>query len=87
MKYHKEHPSKDVGKALGLDPERIEKLKYWIMKAYDQHWHTHGPNIDQINYAIAPHIQTPEEAFFVAGVIFTDVHGAMMKIMMDSGKF
>lgn len=66
-------------KALGLDKAQETRLKNAIKKSYDQNWHELGPNVDQINFALAPYIKTPEEAFYVATIVVSDVMGAMME--------
>jgi hypothetical protein len=75
MNYKKE--VNDFEKALSLDKGQALRLKSAIAKAYDQAWHKDGPNVDQINAFVAPHIESQEEAFFVATVIMSDVFGAM----------
>lgn len=79
MKYRKEHPSKEIEKALDLEKHQVTRLKDAIAKAYDQEWHPEGPNIDQINAFVAPYIKTQEEAFYAASVIMSDVLGAMIE--------
>jgi hypothetical protein len=76
MKYTKE--ANDFSKALGLDSIQVEWIKKVIAQAYNQSWHKDGPNIDQINAFVAPHLKTPEEAFFAAQTIMSDVFGSMM---------
>ena len=76
MIYHKEQ--NDFAKACNINHLQLAFLKEKLAKAYDQHWHPDGPNVDQINAFIAPAINTPEEAFFVAQVIMTDVFGTML---------
>jgi len=75
MKYIKE--LNNFEKALGLDKEQVKRLKSGIQKAYDQTWHSEGPNVDQINAVVAPYIKTQEEAFYVAQVVLSDVFGAL----------
>lgn len=75
MKYTKE--LNDFEKALSLESNQAERLRTVIMEAYDQTWHKDGPNVDQIYASVAPHIHTPEEAFYAASVILTDVFGAI----------
>jgi hypothetical protein len=75
MTYKKE--ANDFEKALSLDSDQVVRIKIAIEKAYDQAWHKDGPNIDQINNAVAQHIHTPEEAFYAATVIVSDVVGAL----------
>jgi hypothetical protein len=82
MKYRKEIQSKDFARALDLDKSQVTRLKNAIQKAYDQEWHPEGPNIDQINFIVAPYIKTQEEAFYAATVIFSDVFGALMVTKM-----
>jgi hypothetical protein len=64
-----------------LDRSQVIRLKGAIKKAYDQEWHKEGPNVDQINAFVAPYIKTPEEAFYVATVIVSDVMGAMNELI------
>lgn len=78
MKYTVE--ANDFEKALGLDKAQETRLKNAIKKSYDQHWHAKGPNVDQIYFAVAPYIKTPEEGFYVATVIVSDVLGTMMEL-------
>ncbi len=78
MKYKKEVKTKEFGDALSLTSERINELKVIIGRAYDQNWHKDGPNVDQINAYVAPFLNTPEEAFYAAWVIISDVYGALM---------
>lgn len=77
MKYTKE--VNDFGKALGLNESNQLRIKSVIQQAYDQSWHRDGPNIDQINAYVAPYLTTPEEAFFAAQTIMSDVFGSMFK--------
>lgn len=79
MKYYKELPSQDFAQACGLDNKAKTRLHDAIMKAYDQEWHKDGPNIDQINAVVAPYIHTPEEGFYAATIILTDVFGSIME--------
>jgi hypothetical protein len=69
----------DFEKALSLDKKQETRLKNAIQKAYDQVW-TDSPNIDEINFIVAPYIKTPEEGFYVASVILSDVFGAMQNL-------
>lgn len=64
-------------KALSLDKSQVARLKIAIEKAYNQNWHKDGPNVDQINAFVAPHIKTQEEAFYVAVVVLTDLYGTV----------
>ena len=82
MKYTKELKSQDFAEALGLDKAQVKRLTDALEKAYDQNWHPDGPNVDQINAFVAPYIKTQEEAYWVATTIITDIHGAMMSLMM-----
>lgn len=75
MNYKKE--VNDFEKALSLDKVQVKRLKGAIEKAYNQHWHKDGPNVDQINSFVAPYIHTQEEAFYTAQVILSDLFGAM----------
>jgi len=77
MIYIKDTPTHRIEDALVLDEQRVEYLKNLIAKAYDQNWHNDGPNIDQINAYVAPELRTPEEAFYVAVTIISDVVNAM----------
>jgi hypothetical protein len=79
MKYRKEVNNFEI--ALALDRSQVIRLKGAIKKAYDQEWHKEGPNVDQINAFVAPYIKTPEEAFYVATVIVSDVMGAMNELI------
>lgn len=81
MKYQKEINSKEFGEALSLDKAQIKRIKGAIEKAYLQEWHPDGPNIDQINFIVAPYIKTQEEAFYAATIILSDVFGAMSKLV------
>jgi hypothetical protein len=76
MKYQSE--LNDFEHALDLDKSQVKRIKGAISKAYDQNWHTEGPNIDQINAFVAPYIKCQEEAFYAAQVIMSDVFGAML---------
>jgi hypothetical protein len=73
----------DIEKALSLDKAQVTRLKNAIGKAYDQNWHKDGPNIDQINAAVAPYIKSQEEAFFAAFTIFNDTMDAMAMAMFN----
>ena len=70
----------DFERALGLSGDQVRRLKNAIGKAYNQEWNNEGANVDQINAIVAPYIKTPEEAFYVASVIFTDVFGAIQEV-------
>lgn len=76
MKYKKE--LNDFEKACGLNHSQVQRIKMMLEKAYNQHWHPDGPNIDQINAFIAPFLHTPEEAFYAAQIIMTDMMGQIM---------
>lgn len=78
MNYIKE--LNDFEKALSLNEDQVKRIKTAILKSYEQNWHTLGPNIDQINNAVAPFILTPEEGFFAASCIMSDVFQAMQGI-------
>lgn len=78
MLYTKEVESAKIENALHLSDLQVIRIKSAITKAYDQEWHKEGPNIDQINAVVAPYITTPEEAFYAATVILTDVFGSIM---------
>ncbi len=80
MKYTKELKSQDFAEALGLDKAQVKRLTDACQKAYNQHWHPAGPNIDQINAVVAPYIKTQEEAFWVAMTISSDMFGALMSM-------
>lgn len=67
----------DFELALRLEASQTHKIKAAISKAYNQEWHTDGPNVDQIYASIAPILNTPEEAFYAASVILTDIFQAM----------
>ncbi len=71
MKYTKE--LNDFEKALSLNAEQSNRIRNVIQEAYHQEWHIAGPNIDQINNLVAPHLKTPEEAFYAATIIISDV--------------
>lgn len=77
MNYKKE--LNDFEKALSLDKHQVKRLKNAIAKAYDQQWHSDGPNVDQINAFIAPYIKTQEEAFYAATIVISDVIGALKR--------
>ncbi len=62
----------DFEKALSLSDKQVERLNGVIQKAYEQVW-TDSPNIDEINFMVAPYIKTPEEGYYVASVIMSDV--------------
>lgn len=72
MKYKKE--LNNFEKACGLEKSQVERIKNVIQQAYDAHWNGEG-NVDLINAFVAPHLHTPEEAFWAAQVILTDVFG------------
>jgi hypothetical protein len=78
MNYKKE--VNDFEKALSIDNGQAKRLKGIIEQAYNQSWHVDGPNVDQINAFVAPHIQTQEEAFYVATIIISDVFGALQAL-------
>lgn len=71
MKYIKE--VNDFEKALSINETQAEFIKSVIQKAYNQECHKDGPNVDQINALVAPHINTPEEAFYAGQIIMLDV--------------
>lgn len=75
MKYTKE--LNDFEKALSLNNDQVERIKSAIERAYNQEWHEAGPNVDQIYAMVAPVLETPEEAFYAASVILSDVFSAM----------
>jgi hypothetical protein len=75
MIYRKE--LNDFATALCLTKSQVIRINKEIAKAYDQKWHKDGPNIDQINAVVAPHLNTPEEAFYAATTILTDVMSAL----------
>lgn len=77
MKYRKDLPSQDIEQALCLEKSQVARLKGAIAKAYNEVPTTHGFNVDNINAIVAPYIKTPEEAFYAASVILTDIFGAM----------
>lgn len=77
MEYTKE--VNNFEKALSLTDAQVNRLKRVIASAYDQNWHRDGPNIDQMNAAVAPHILTQEEAFYVATVMVSDVLGQLIQ--------
>lgn len=79
MKYRKDLPSQKMEHALGLEKHQVERLKNAIAKAYKEVPTTYGWNVDNINSIVAPYIKTPEEAFYAATVILTDVFGMMMQ--------
>jgi len=77
MIYIKNIPTERIEDALVLDEQRVVRIKEIIAKAYHQHWDKKGPSVDQIAAYVAPEIRTPEEAFYAATVILTDVFNAM----------
>lgn len=78
MKY-KEKAS-EIEKALGLEKYQIDRIKNAIVKAYHEVPEEEA-SVDAINAFVAPYIKTPEEAFYAASVILTDVFGAMKESM------
>lgn len=86
MIYIKEIPTQRLEDALVISEKRVEEIKQLIGSAYNQSWHKDGPNIDQINAFIAPAIRTPEEAFYAATVILTDVFGAYSEVSKPKRK-
>jgi hypothetical protein len=82
MKYTKE--VNDFEKALGLGNIQATRIRDAIQKAYSQEWHMDGANVDQINALVAPELHTPEEAFYAATVILSDVFGAMWEGLHSS---
>jgi len=80
MIYQKE--LNDFVQALHLDKKQVKRLNDAIAKAYSRDdWHKDCPNIDQINAFVAPYIKTPEEGFYAASVIITDVYNAVKKFL------
>jgi hypothetical protein len=79
MIYIKEIPSQKFEDALALSDERAKKIRDCIAASYHQSWHKDGPNTDQINAFVAPELRTPEEAFYAATIIASDVFGAMIE--------
>lgn len=77
MKYKQGIASMEIEKALCLEKSQVVRIKNAIAKAYDNVPDNNGVNIDGINAIVAPYIKTPEEAFYTATVIITDVWGAM----------
>lgn len=77
MIYIKEIPSQRIEDALVLDEQRAARIKQVIDSAYHQYWPGAGPNIDQINAFVAHELHTPEEAFYAAVTIISDVVNAM----------
>lgn len=78
MKYIKE--ANDFEQALSIDKDRELKIKNAIQDAYNQEWHKLGPNVDQIYALVAPFIETPEEGFYAASIILSDIFGAMQEM-------
>jgi len=78
MKYIKELDNFE--KALSLTGEQEVKIKNAIQEAYNQEWHKLGPNVDQIYSLVAPFIETPEEGFYAASIILSDIFGAMQEM-------
>lgn len=72
MKYKKDHPSKDIALALGLDKSQVKRIKEACAKAYHS-VSIEDFSIDAINSMVAPYIKSQEEAFYAASVIITDV--------------
>lgn len=64
----------DLEKALGLSGGQVTRIKQAIAIAYhslpDKDF-----SIDEVNDIVAPHLLTPEEAFYAASTIITDVIG------------
>lgn len=79
MIYIKEIPTQRIEDALVLNEDRADKIKQVIGRAYKQHWHKKGPNLDQINAFVAPELRTAEEAFFACSVIMTDLMGTIIE--------
>lgn len=79
MKYRQNIPSQDFEQALYLDKNQVTKIKKAIQKAYDS-IPERDFNIDEVNAFVAPYIKTPEEAFFAATTIMSDILGAAMKM-------
>lgn len=79
MNYKANIPSEDISQALSLTEKQVKTLKTAIENAYVQQWHESGPNVDQIYAFVAPYINSPEEAFYVASVVLTDVLGAIIE--------
>jgi len=84
MKYTANHKSQKIENALGLDSAQVKRLKGAIKKAYQAEWGPSGVKIDEINGLVAPYIKTPEEAFYAATIILTDVWGAMEEIRQSN---
>lgn len=76
MRYRKDVKSQEIEKALYLEDSQVVRLKGAIQKAYDLAKCSRDFSIDEINSLVAPYIKTPEETFYVATVIVTDVIGA-----------
>jgi hypothetical protein len=82
MNYKKE--LNDFESALSLTDMQVEKIKTAIETAYKAKWHKDGPNVDQLYALIAPFIETPEEGFYAASTILSDIFAAMQKRALES---
>lgn len=67
MKYIKNIPTQNLADALMIPSARVKAIDKLINKAVEN-----APsmmNADDVNAEIAPHINTPEEAFYAASII------------------
>lgn len=85
MKYISKEKSHQIDKALGLTEKEVERLRGVISDAYKSAGSQTQPlTVDELNAYCAPHINTPEEAYFVASVILSDVFGTMIHVLRQN---
>lgn len=77
MKYKENHPSQHIAIALGLEKKTTLRLLSAIQKAYKE---ANAINFDGFIGFVAPYIKTPEEAFFVAITMASQVDAAFSEV-------
>lgn len=75
MKYTVNHPKQDFARALHLDTKAEKRLRSAISKAYNNAPADAKGNVsfDDFIGIVAPYIHTPEESFFAAITMFSEI--------------
>lgn len=62
---------------LGLSQDQVKKVQQSVQKAYDELYANGKPDFSthEVFGMIAPVLETPEEAFYAATVVWTDLIG------------
>lgn len=71
MKYRKPSPfgGLNIAISLSLSKKREKELDDLINRSFYEAGHGEEISIDDVNFFVAPHIQTAEEAFYVASLV------------------